>query len=51
MFYLEKFNDAIKNYDKSLEFDPEFIDALYNKATLLAKEFGKYSESVNTLEK
>jgi tetratricopeptide (TPR) repeat protein len=42
---LGKYEEAITWFDKALEIDPHFIDAMYNKADALG-ELGKYEESL-----
>ena len=46
----DKLKSAISDFDKAIELDPKFIDALYYKAVVL-KKLEQYEEAVKTLDK
>ena len=47
---LERFDDAIINYEKAIEIEPNYADAWYNKAELL-KHQGLEDEATNCFNK
>lgn len=47
---LKKYSEAIKCYDKALEIDPEYVDALNNKGDALY-ELGEYNEAIKCYDK
>ena len=46
----EKLKSAIADFDKAIELDPKFIDALYYKA-VVQKKLGNYKGAIETLDK
>ena len=46
----DKLKSAISDFDKAIELDPKFIDALYYKATV-QKKLEDYKGAIETLDK
>ena len=46
----EKLKSALKDFDKAIELDPKFIDALYYKA-VVQKKLEDYKDAIETLDK
>ena len=46
----DKLKSAISDFDKAIELDPKFIDALYYKATV-QKKLEDYKGAIGTLDK
>ena len=46
----EKYNEAIKAYDKAIEINPQDSDVWYKKGNILNK-LGKYNEAIKAYEK
>src|SRR5208337_742950 len=46
----EKYNEAIKAFDKAIEINPKNSDAWYKKGNILSK-LGKYDEAIKAYEK
>jgi tetratricopeptide (TPR) repeat protein len=49
-FYQNKYNGAIKAYDKAIEINPRLAGAWNNKGLAL-EDIGKYDEAIKTLDK
>ena len=47
---LERFSDAIKDYDKAISLKPDYVDALYNRGIAL-KELKRFDEALDDYSK
>ena len=50
VYNLNKFNEAMKSYDKAIEINSRDSDAWYNKGITLAK-LGKFDEAIKAYDK
>jgi tetratricopeptide (TPR) repeat protein len=51
LYHLGQYVDALKAYEKALEIDPKFIEALNNKGICIADSQGNYPEAIRLFKK